>query len=538
MAVRYGRGKFDAHENYIRYMNMIADSQIYHDMPNLRSPDGRINWQVSTGKTTSFNKYYNARFDWWVRIADSLGLPGTGNSNDRFSIAARMIHPTKTHACRLCGEDIYIGYMYLNANLAKRWKSISHTEHYYKQQLVVEAAMELAKRIGKDYAEKELIELFPERKDYEHLLKENKYFEYFFSSQHIRSTYLSPGFMANPPDRLDGLHDYCLHCRKKSDPGRSDENMRTYNHDRRAFMWWAEGDWKVADALYNSSGEGVCAICGSKVDKISPDHIGPLSCGFKQIPYFEALCGRCNSSKNRRFTFDNVISLLRYEEKFESVASWQVRALWDSVKYSVKNDSDAKVLSNYLRAMQDYYLRMLFYIQQTGNCAVLAGLLHPEYAYYDISFQGLNPSTLQYDEFNKNKMLSSGYRSLAARSIRIAFEELFAYCEKPPERRKINKTFVKFQHQDKPEILKLLKSFEKDDYTDAWNKVIFNSEMSTDEKDGEIRTLIESADYNRMKNYHSTFYSKFEAIISTRGQTLGNICYDELKLIQKKEANH
>jgi hypothetical protein len=53
MAIRYGRGKFPAHDNYITYMNSIVENEIYKTMPNLRSTDGRINWQVSSGKTTT-----------------------------------------------------------------------------------------------------------------------------------------------------------------------------------------------------------------------------------------------------------------------------------------------------------------------------------------------------------------------------------------------------------------------------------------------------------------------------------------------------
>lgn len=73
----------------------------------------------------------------------------------------------------------------------------------------------------------------------------------------------------------------------------------------------------------------------------------------------EPLCGKCNSAKNRRFTFDNVISLIDYEKKNGvSAASWQVRSLWDITKGKTQDDNTVKILSNYMRAMQDYYLIM------------------------------------------------------------------------------------------------------------------------------------------------------------------------------------
>ena len=52
-------------------MEEIVSNDIYADMPNART-DGRINWQVSSGKTTSFYAYYEARWKWWERKADEL----------------------------------------------------------------------------------------------------------------------------------------------------------------------------------------------------------------------------------------------------------------------------------------------------------------------------------------------------------------------------------------------------------------------------------------------------------------------------------
>lgn len=162
-----------------------------------------------------------------------------------------------------------------------------------------------------------ILKTFPEKKDDIALFDDEDYEAFFAKTGHVRSTKLSPGYMGDCPHRLDGIHDYCLRCRKKNDPGRSDENMRTYNHDRRAFMWWAEGDWKIADALYNSAGPGTCVNCGKTVKKISPDHVGPLACGFQQNSFFEPLCGRCNSAKNRRFTSNkmSIVFLITFSKK-------------------------------------------------------------------------------------------------------------------------------------------------------------------------------------------------------------------------------
>src|SRR2546427_6474507 len=105
---RYGRGKFEAHRKYISYMEAIVKDPAYAGMPNAVGQDGRINWQVSSGKTTSFYKFYKQRFQWWIKKADDIGLPGISNSDDRFSKTARIIHPTKLRPCRLCGKELYV----------------------------------------------------------------------------------------------------------------------------------------------------------------------------------------------------------------------------------------------------------------------------------------------------------------------------------------------------------------------------------------------------------------------------------------------
>lgn len=295
--IRYGRGKFNPPQEYVDYINMIADSPVYSGLPAIRENDGKINWQCSSGKTTSFYKYFEGRFKWWVNKADELGIPGTGNSNDRLTIAARIIHPTKKKVCLVCGKEHYVGYMYMNANFAKSWNALTG-KHIFKKALpIYEAVTLLIQEIGLDASRKEVLASFPEKFPDIEIFDAGNYEEFFSKSQHIRSTKLSPGYMGDCPHRLDGLHDYCTFCRKRNDPGRSDENMRTYNHDRRAFMWWAEGDWKIADTLYNSATAGVCVNCGKKIKKISPDHVGPLACGFQQNAFLNLYVGNVTQPK-------------------------------------------------------------------------------------------------------------------------------------------------------------------------------------------------------------------------------------------------
>ena len=435
---RYGRGKFTAHPNYIKYMNDIVDHSNYAGMPNARSEDGRINWQVSSGKGTSFYKYYKARAEWWIKKADLLKLPGKGNSDHRFSIAARLIHPTGYRPCRLTGEFWNVGYFYANHVFARR--IIKHFDglEAAKMQPIDEIIDLIKDKFDTNALQEFLDSNFPERQKY---FKEHGYTkEAFEKSNFVPSSLLSPGFMCNPPDRLDGFHDYCLGSRKKNDPGRHDANMRSYIHDRRTFEWWAEGNWALADALYNKAGPGYCAISKKKLKKISPDHVGPLACGFKQLPFFIPLSPQQNSAKNRRLRLHDVQTLVRYEKDHKtSVASWQVRAHWDKWKNVVDTDDKAIQLSHSLRSLQDFYLRLLYKLKEEGKVRFLATLLNPNYAFCEIEFKNLDPGTLTFDSYEITEKKTPNRESLAARSVRIALDELDMYVSKTVGERKLKR---------------------------------------------------------------------------------------------------
>ena len=484
---RYGRGKYGAHPDYVKYMEMIVAHKHYKGMPNSVSPDGHINWQVSSGKTTSFYTYYNERFVWWVNKADKLGIPGTGNFLDRFSITARKIHPTGYRPCRLCGKELNVGYFYLNHFLARRWNSLVNDNTFKIGQPIYEAIVILNEKLGDAKFKAEIESTFPERMPtFSSFGITRRSFEL---SNYLRTRWLTPGFMCNPPDRLDGFHDYGFCCRKTKDPGRSDENLRSYSHDRRTFMWWAEGDWNVADALATRAGGGKCENCSAEIAKISPDHIGPLSCGFKQIPFFRPLCPSCNSSKNRRMSANDVRLLISYEiEHSTSVASWQVRALWENWKHRVNTDSQAKQLGNVMRSIEDFYLRAIYELYKFGKVYFLVSLLSPQHAFHDVGFENLNPSTLTFDRIIKTKNLSLNRQSLAARIIRIAFEELLEYVAKDVQGRKLTKCFQGRSKVIIDRILAKALEFEYSDYDKQWDKLI-KSNLVNEMKEKEILQL-------------------------------------------------
>lgn len=437
---RYGRGTFKPHPARIEYMEEIVKHKNYRGMPGARSDDGRINWQVSSGKTTSFYTHYKERAQWWTDKADELGIPGKGKENDRRTIAARRIHPTGYRPCLLCGESRSVGYFYLSANGARRFNKLVGFEAFQKL-MPIDEAIGLLRSGGADSASQtrivqEIHSMFPER-----AVVFEKYGitrEAFEHSNWISTVWLSPGYMGNPPDRFDGLHDYCIFCRSGNDPGRSESNLRSYQRDRRVFEQWAEGDWQMANDLYNSAGPGKCSVGGGDLEKVSPDHVGPLACGFKQIALFMPVCKRHNSSKNRRMTHGDVQTLLEYEKRSgDSAASWQVRGIWDKFKNTIKTDEQAKELSAHMRAVQDCYLRCLHALGEAGAARFLRTLLHPEYAHYAHHFKGLDTGLLTFDSVQKVPVNTSGRSSLASRSVRIAFTDLVDYVAKSKGQRRL-----------------------------------------------------------------------------------------------------
>ncbi len=499
---KYGTGKHPVHKRYVKYMEEIVSHENYQDIPNAKDSKGHINWQVSSGKTTSFYKDYIARKKWWIKKSDELELEGNGGSNARFSICARIIHPTKIRPCRLCGQFKNVGYYYPNKIFCRKISKLINDEISYGES-IDKILEKIFKKMTEDEIKKFLKKFFPEREFKDNSLKSIK--NNFLDSIHIRSNWLSPGFMANPPDRLDGFHDYCIDCRSKKDPGRSKENLKSYLHDRRAFSFWSEGNWNVADKLYNSAGIGNCIICGKKT-QISPDHLGPLSCGFKQLPLFNPFCLGCNASKNRRFTVKDIQKLIKFEEeKGENVASRQIQSCWNFLKKKIKNDEQAKEFSDLLRGIEDEYLRILSLLKKHGLVRFMVSLLNPEFAHQEIVFEGLDKSTLKFSEiFIKNKK-SRGSQSLESRIIRIAVDELDEYAKKPKIKRKIKK--ISDYENRVEEILEEIKCLELNEYEKKWNNV-FTSKYNEEEKDEEIQKLIKMEGFEKMGKRYKKLLEK------------------------------
>ena len=481
----YGRGKFPAHENYVKYMSEVVQHPNYAGMPNAVSSAGRINWQVSSGKSTSFYKDYLARKVWWEEKSADLGLYENGDKTGVFTVAARLLSPTGYRPCRLCGSEMNVGYFYVNHTFSKTLERDFIGLSLPKFIAISDVIAAVQNSKYSEVYEKAFLQYFPERRDV--FSEFGVTITAFQKSNYIRTTKLSPGFMGNPPDRLDGFHDYCLNCRKDNDPGRQDENMRSYSRDRRAFVWWAEGNWALADQLYNSAGPGKCEFdgCSEQLEKVSPDHVGPLACGFKQLPVFIPSCQRHNSAKNRRFTYSDVKKLMEYElTSGDSVASWQVRAHWDAHKDLICSDKEAIALSNSMRSIQDMYLRVLYDLILVKKYRFLATILSPEYAMYDYHFRDLDTARLTFSSYTDKKNTSDIRLQQRCRVIRIGFDSLNEYIEKGIDKRNM----VRSDYADNADIIRTAIqeiAFLTGDLDEAWVDA-FEGNVANESKIGQL----------------------------------------------------
>jgi Alw26I/Eco31I/Esp3I family type II restriction endonuclease len=252
---------------------------------------------------------------------------------------------------------------------------------------------------------------------------------------------LSPGAMANPPDRLDGFHSFNRCCRATADTGRTKENLKTYVTDRRVFEYWVDGDWVAADRLmgqvrsnpvfekqdcFNAPHGGVHpAPCQA-------DHIGPISLGFTHRPQFQLLCKICNSGKNNRMYATDIGLLMKAEASGEKVISWFATEIWNLRKNSATDTETALRLSKLLRDNRHTYMSLLKVILDGKHLTFLASLLHLEAADFDPEFIGLRAENhlTTFDQLVRSPRITKYAVEQKARRIRIAFSSLADYHRK------------------------------------------------------------------------------------------------------------
>ena len=472
------RNEVNAHPNYEAYVEFIVSHPNYKGLYYERNKEGKVRW-VATGKSAVGVK----RQAWWDAKCKELGIP---MKKGCFAEVARRIHPTGIHICQCCGEGRSIFYEYPTKSTVSILNRIlgCDIDKDNDQERVEHNIKEIIEKWCDDTAKAEaLAKAFVLRKprDIDDLI------ELIYSELvEKKNKRFSPGVMCNPPDRYNGYHSYCLCCRTKYDTGRQTKNMQTYGQDRRAYEEWSDGDYNLANRLmseFRKQSPMVCPVCGN-VEKMSADHIGPISLGFCHSRNFAPMCSSCNSSKNNRFTKSDVDELIRIENTGEQVISWHSQAIWDAIKHTIENDADAKFASSVMAKCHQNVLNILSIIYEKTGSEFLMRYLHPEYSLVDYRFEDVDLLHLENLKIISTPLDSKNKHKNQERYVRIAFESLEEFSNK-----KNRKNYFMINENSK-ELIPILASIQQKEYDKAdklLRKLIQNVSNSILEKESQER---------------------------------------------------
>ncbi len=420
------------HPNYVNYTEMIVSHPNYQGLPFERdSKTGRIKW-VAAGKSAKGKQ----RTAWWDSQCKKYGIP---IQKGCYAVISRLIHPTKEHVCQCCGRALSIYYVYPTKNTIKQLQAI------------LPSFASVGDVAPADYDIYTIIDEFSDKQTERNAIARYLDLPIGKSATELKelirtqladgnTSKLSPGAMSNCPDRLEGYHSDGLCCRERTDKGRHTDNMKTYTQDRRAYEDWSDGNYRLANRLMGEFNKGDmlyrCPKCGN-MEKMTADHIGPISLGFCHTKYFTPLCKKCNSSKNNRFTKSDVDELLRLEQNGETIISWHSKPIWNLLKHKINNDSDAKKASSLMAEFHQNVICVLAIIYKKTGRAFLERYLHPEFSLYDYRFNNFDPFHLDRLEIIETPVDSKNSRSNQERYKRIAFDSLEDFLDKDNRRHEL-----------------------------------------------------------------------------------------------------
>jgi len=431
---------------FLEYAQNIVNHPNYAGMPDPYGNQGQIQWEAPSNRASGqFKDTHHHRREWWRAKAISLSIDPTFNTT-WISQAAKANHPYGEKPCKNCGLVLRIAYCYPNSHLINKIRKLPYindsfelynTEHICD--LISRMQSLYGNTIFKDLpnllstSSISVKEIFPTIDAW------NKYLTEEYIPQEPRM--LSPGAMANPPDRLDGFHSFNRCCRSTADKGRTQENLRSYVTDRRVFEYWVDGDWVAADRLMGqvrSNKAFINEACfneqqgGSHPTPCQADHIGPISLGFTHRPEFQLLCRTCNSGKNNRMYASDIQLLKSAEGRGEQVISWFAKEIWERRKNFSVSTETALRLSKLLRDNRHTYMSLLEEILNSGHLVYLTKLLHLEKANHAVEFTYLRTQAhlTTFDEIIRTPRTTKYALEQQLRRIRIAFSSLADYHKK------------------------------------------------------------------------------------------------------------
>ena len=413
------------HPNFLKYMEFIIKHPNYKGLPIKQRYDGTYSW-IATAKT----EIGKARIEWAKEKAKELGIPL--DSEGLFAKVMFAIHPTKKKVCQVCGEEMFLFYIYPSKNLIKDiYKKFGYE---YPQVMALDEIID--DLLNKEIEETELKAFLLMKVKNKSKLSLNSTFKEIrcrleFESRMEGKKNLSPGAMSNFPDRFDGFHTYNLCCRKKEDKGRSDENMSTYSKDRRAYQYLNDGNLRAADKFMTSD----------FFKGMSADHIGPISLGFVHDPrYLKPLSTSENSAKRDRISQRDIETIISIHKKTKvSPISWYSRIIWKFIVENYQNpnftmeDFTDVLKQNIVDFM--YVLKTIKNIGESGENFIYEFLIKPKIDYYNYDYKfDENGEIIEQTKRNITKSADGEIE----RFIRISFESIDDFDEKENRNKKPN----------------------------------------------------------------------------------------------------
>lgn len=404
------------HPNFVTYMDFIINHPNYKGLPIVKKPDGSWSWIATANSSIG-----KARKHWCEEKAKELGFPIEPGVYAR---VMREIHPTKKKVCQICGREMSLYYHYLSANCIKAIKrkfGIEYTE-------IDHISVVWDDLLDNGYTQCQIAEFFIKYAGLQIPVtsSKDKVINTLESVCRINGkTILSPGAMSNFPDRFDGFHTYNRCCRSTQDKGRSKENLKSYNKDRRAYEYWSDGNIHAANQFMGSKFfEGTTA-----------DHVGPISLGFVHDPrYLQPMSGNDNSTKRDRLQVWDIEKILAIQARTHIYPmSWYSKMIWEYIKdnYEAHPEKVPTVYREALKQNMSNFMFVLWIILREcghiGEDFLVKNLLKPKYKYFEKSYA-----------FNeKGEIIKEIQRHFTERNahefdryIRIAIESVYEFNQK------------------------------------------------------------------------------------------------------------
>ena len=177
-------------------------------------------------------------------------------------------------------------------------------------------------------------------------------------------------------------------------------------------------------------------LCGdldfNKMDMLSDEEV-ICALGFCHRPEFQFLCKPCNSAKNNRMYYTDVLHLIEVEKGGETVATWYADPIWQKCKGKVTDKESALRLSRVMRDNRNVAMMLLADFIDRNEFLFLFTLLNLEYADYDYD---IIPGTTKIShqivtvDFSQKASTLRYVNIQKTRKIRVAFSSLSEYAKK------------------------------------------------------------------------------------------------------------